>query len=182
MRPALTLTIIVLALAPMVSFAGENAGPPKEVSDVLAFYAGDWTVEGTVGDTPYKGKASFRIPAGKHCIIGTVSVRLEGKPMDFSLVSGWDSSTGWLTEQGSGADGTVYRLPWRKVSPNVDEGELLGTLNGMKVTEKDRLERKGKDEFSVVCTERTEGEKKLPNMTFEYHRVIKEKAKKETKK
>jgi hypothetical protein len=58
------------------------------------------------------------MPAGKHCIIGTVSFRAEGSPMHFSLVSGWDSSTGRATEQGSGVDGGVYRLPWRKVSPN----------------------------------------------------------------
>ena len=102
--------------------------------------------------------------------------------MHFSLVSGWDSSTGWATEQGSGVDGGVYRLPWRKVSPNVDEGELTGTVNGVKITEKDRLERKGKDEFVVVCTERKEGEESLPDQTFIYHRIVREKGAKKADK
>ena len=129
-------------------------------------------------DTEYQGRASFRMPPGKHCIMGTVSMRCETDSVTFSLVSAWDSSTGWFTEQGAGADGTIYRLPWKKVSPTLEEGELIGTFNGMPVTEKDRLERKGKDDFVVVCTERTEGDKKLPDMTLTYHRMPKEAAKK----
>lgn len=177
-----TVIGLVLVFVSSVTFAAENAKVPKELTRLMADYAGNWSITGTVGDKPFTGKASMRIAAGRHCITGTVSLVIDEKPVTFSVVSGWDSSTGWITEQGLVSDGTVYRLPWRSVSPNVDEGELVGTLRGMKVTEKDRLERKGKDDFVVVCTERMEGDEKLPDMTFIYHRVAGEKGKSRDKK
>lgn len=143
----------------------------------MQFYVGEWTVEGTMGDTPLKGRASFRMPAGNYCILGTVTTRAGKEPYSFSLVSGWDSSTKWSTEQGIGHDGSLYRLEWRKVSATVDAGQLVGTVNGKKCSERDRLERKGDAEFVVVMTERMEGEKKLPDVTLVYHRVPKEKGK-----
>ena len=155
---------------------------PDDLAKVMSYYVGSWSVEGTMGDTPFKGRAYFRMPVGNHCTMGTVSFRAEKELISFSLVSGWDSSTGWVTEQGSGSDGTVYTLQWRKVSETVDEGEVVGTLNGKKVTEKNRLERKGKDDYVVVCTERTEGDKSMPDITFKFHRRPKEKSKQKAKK
>lgn len=182
MRRFVALTALLVVLASGVSFAGEKAKPPKEYVELLQFYVGEWSVEGTVGETPLKGRASFRMPAGNFCILGTVSARVGKEPLIFSLVSGWDSSTGWGTEQGVGNDGGVYRLEWRKVSATVDEGELVGTVDGKKVTEKDRLERKGDDEFVVVCTERKEGDKSLPDMTLRFHKRAREKGKRKAAK
>jgi hypothetical protein len=73
-------------------------------------------------------------------------------------------------------------MKWRKVSLTEDAGELVGTFNGKKVTEKDKLVRKGDDDFVVICTDRTEGDKRLPDMTFLYKRLPREKAKRKAEK
>lgn len=177
MRRYVALTTLVVVLASGVSFAGEKAKVPKEIVELLKYYVGNWTVEGTEGDKPLKGKGTFRLSPGEHCTLGTVSIRVGKEPMLFSLVTGWDSSTGWLTEQGSGHDGTVYRLVWRKVSATEDDGVLTGSVNGKECMEKNHLERKGEDEFAVVCTDRKVGKESLPDLTLVYHRVVKEKRK-----
>jgi hypothetical protein len=164
-----------------MSLAGEKAQVPKEIADLLRSYAGNWSVEGGEGETPLKGTASFRMPPGNHCIVGTVSARIGEEPFIFSLVTGWDSSTGWCTEVGVGSDGSVYRLEWRNVSPALDEGKTVGTFGGKQFTEKARLERKSRDHLVATITDRMMGDKKLPDMTLIYRRVAKEKGKSEAK-
>jgi hypothetical protein len=176
MNRLLIATFACFACALAVSCSGAEPEVPVEVSKLLAYYTGDWSVEVTVGDAKYKGNASFRMPDSKHCTIGTVSVRSKQDSLAFSLVTGWDSSTGWLTEQGSATDGTVYKLTWKNVSPNVDEGELVGTCRGVEVTERNRIERKSDDEMIVTCTERKDGDKSLPDMTLVYQRRTKKAA------
>ena len=138
---------------------------------MLEYYVGHWAITGSLGDVALKDRASFRMPAGKHCIIGTVNCRGKDGPVIFSLVSGWDSTTGWYTEQGLGADGGVYSVIWHKISETADTGEQTEMFEGKKVTSKVRLERKGKDEFAVACTERTAGDEKLPDLRLSYKRV-----------
>ena len=172
--------VVALAISCTSVRAQESAAKskvPPELTKNLAFYVGNWSVEGKLGDAPMKGKASFRMPAGDHCIVGTVSFEANGEMYHFSLVSGWDSSTGWFTEQGAASDGGLYALRWRKVSPTVEEGDLVGTLDGKPMTEKDRLERKGEDDYMVTCTERKAGDEKLPDQTFVFHRMPREKGK-----
>jgi hypothetical protein len=48
---------------------------------------------------------------------------------------------------------------------------LVGTLDGKKTTEKDRVERKGDNEILVTCTERKLGDEAQPDQTFVYRRV-----------
>ena len=64
--------------------------------------------------------------------MGTVSFRMQGEQQHFSLVSGWDSSTGWATEQGIESTGEIYTVRWAKMSATVDEGESVGTAEGKK--------------------------------------------------
>jgi hypothetical protein len=177
-----SLVAVLVLLCSTKAFAEDEAKIPEDLAKVMKFYVGNWNLEGSDGDKPLKGKASFRMPTGEHCIVGTVSFRVAGEPMQFSLVSGWDSSTGWSTEQGLAADGTVYTLKWHKAAETVDEGELVGTLDGKAVSEKDRLERKGNNMFVVSCTERQIGDKALPDLTFMYHRVTGEGKKAKAKK
>lgn len=178
MRSVLALTVLCVAIAPTLSVAAENTEPPKEVVQVLKFYAGQWSVDGKIGDTRYKGRALLRMPPGNHCIIGTVTMRSREDSFSFSIVTGWDSSTGWVTEQGAGMDGMIYRLPWKRVSPRVYKGNAVGTANGKRYTEQDTIEHKGEDHFVVVCTKRKLGDKELPDVTFKYHRKQAQKSKK----
>lgn len=177
MKPFLVLIAVVVLLSEAVSFAAEKMKVPDEVLKVLTNSVGEWTVEGKEGDAPLKGKASFRMPPGKYCVVGTASIELKGEQFSFNFVSGWDVSTGWITEQGAQSDGSMYSIKWRKVSSTVDEGELIGTLGEKKMTEKDRVERKGANEFVVTCTDRKIGDEKLPDLTLIFHRVVREKAK-----
>ena len=68
-------------------------------------------------------------------------------------------------------------MKWRKVSDTVEEGNLVGTLNGKKMTEKNRVERKNENEFVVSCTERKVGDESLPDLTIVYKRIPRQKAK-----
>jgi hypothetical protein len=181
-RPFVALMVVVVLLGSAVSFAAEKAKVPEEVVKVLTQDVGEWTVEGKEGDAPLKGKAVFRMAPGTYCILGTVSFQVKGEQNSFSLVSGWDSSTGWITEQGVASDGVIYTLKWRKASATVNEGELVGTIDGKKTTEKDRLERKSADEAVVTCTERKIGDESLPDLTLIYHRVPRDRAKGKTDK
>ena len=177
MRRSVALATLVL-LASGVCFAGEKAQAPKELVEQYQFYSGDWTIEGTEGDTPIKGKASMRVPAGmESCLLGTESVRVGNEQTTGSFVTGWDSSTGWDTEQGIGSDGSVYRLKWHNVSATVDEGEMAGTVNGKKTSGKARTERKGENEVVFVMTERKMGDESLPDLRIVYRRVAKERDK-----
>ena len=124
----------------------------------------------------------FRMPPSEHCILGTVSYRSKGEQSTFSLVSGWDSSTGWATEQGVDSSGGTYRLKWRKVSENIEEGELVGTDHGQTVSQKTRLERKGNNTVVVSCTELKTGDEAQPDVTFVYHRVTEESKKRKADK
>ena len=182
MRRAVPLMFTISVLASTITLADEKPAPPNELVKVLEYYVGNWAITGSLGDIALKGKASFRMPAGKHCIIGTVNCRGKDGPFIFSLVSGWDSSTGWYTEQGLGADGGVYSVIWHKVSETVDAGEQTEMFEGKKVASKVKLERKGKDDLVVVCTERTAGDETFPDLKLVYHRVTKEEAKPKAKK
>lgn len=177
MKSITALTFVVLTLTSMASLAEEKVGPPKELVEVLQFYVGDWSVTGSLGEDPLKGKASFRMPAGNHCTIGTVNSRSKDGPIIFSLVCGWDSSTGWYTEQGLAVDGGVYSVFWSRVSDTTDAGKQVETFEGKKVTGELTMERKSEDEFVVTCTERIAGNERLPDLKFVYHRETKEKAK-----
>jgi hypothetical protein len=174
--------MVVLAFTSPLSVAEEKAAPPKELVEVLEFYVGDWSVTGSLGGERLKGKASFRMPAGKHCTLGTVNCRSKDGPIIFSLVSGWDSSTGWYTEQGLAVDGGVYSVFWSRVSDTTDAGKQVETFEGRKVTAVLTMERKSEDEFVVTCAERTAGDEKLPDLKFVYHRETKDKAKPKARK
>jgi hypothetical protein len=174
MRLLVTLTAFVIAFASGVSFAEDEAKIPEDLAKVMKFYVGNWTLEGSVGDAPLKGRAVFRMPPSEHCILGTVSYRCKGERSTFSLVSGWDSSTGWSTEQGVDASGEVYKIKWRKVSDTEEEGELVGSSQGQAVSQKTRLERKGDNVVVVSCTERKTGDEVEPDVTFVYRRVTEE--------
>ena len=56
-----------------------------------------------------------------------------------------------------------------------------GLLVNKKVTEKDRLERKGENEYVVTCTQRKTGEESQPDMILVFHRVLREKKEKSDK-
>ncbi|MEK6249712.1 MAG: hypothetical protein N2C12_16130, partial [Planctomycetales bacterium] len=143
----------------------------------LQFYVGSWSIEGKLGDAPFKGRASFRMPVGNYCTIGTVSYRGENRLESFSWVGGWDSSTGWVTEQGVGSDGGTYTIPWKKASPTVNEGALTGMLDGKKTTATVRVEKTGKDEFRITVTDQTEGDESRPDFSYTARRVVREKKK-----
>lgn len=181
MRSSVALLSAVVLFGSTVSFAEEPPKVPEDVVKTLQYYVGEWSVEATIGDKQLKGKANFRTPRGKHCIVGSVSLGPKDEPFDFSLVSGWDLSTGWLTEQGLGVDGGTYTLKWRKASETVDEGELVGTLGDKKATETDRLERKSDNEYVVTCTQRKTGDKSQPDMKLIFHRVLRDKKEKSDK-
>jgi hypothetical protein len=114
------------------------------------------------------------MPVGNYCHIGTVSYRVEKQLESFSLVCGWDSSTGWQTELGIGSDGGTYTIPWKKASPTVYEGELTGMLDGKKTTAKVRVEKTGKDEFRIAVTDQTEGDESRPDFIYTARRVVRE--------
>ena len=113
-------------------------------------------------------------------MIGAVSFKENGEEEHINFVSGWDSSTGWYTEQGLASDGTQYSIKWKRVSPTVDEGKQVGLCFGKPMPETDRIERKGNDEFVVTGIERKKGEAKLPDATFVFHRVARDKTKRGT--
>jgi hypothetical protein len=182
MSRSVALATLVLVFASVMSLSAEETGPPKEVVEIIKFYDGNWSVEGNEGDKPLRGKASFRVPAGSHCLIGTVNARVGKEPLIFSLVTAWDSTTGWYTEQGAGHDGTIYGIKWHKAAATVDEGRLTGTVDGKKYTENVRLERKGKDGLVIVCTERVVGDERLPDLRLVYQRIVKEKRRPKPKK
>lgn len=182
MRRYVALTAVLILFAWRATFAGEEPQVPKELIEQYQFYPGEWSIEGSEGDTAIKGKASIRIPAAmKHCLIGTESVRVGDKQATCCFVTGWDSSTGWDTEQGVGSDGSVYRLKWRRVSATVDEGQFVGTVNGKQVTGKARAERKGENEIVFVMTERKLGDESLPDMRIVYRRITKDTSKTKAK-
>ena len=177
-----SLVAVVVLVCSTTAFAEDEAKIPEDLAKVLKFYVGNWTLEGNVGDAPLKGRAVFRMPPSEHCILATVSYRCKGERSTFSLVSGWDSSTGWATEQGVDASGEVYTLKWRKVSETIEEGELVATSHGQAVSQKTRLERKGDNTVVVSCTERKTGGEAQPDVTFVYHRVTEENRKPKTNK
>lgn len=181
MKSLVALLSVVVLLGSTVSFAEEPPKVPEDVVKTLRYYVGEWNVEATIGDKQLKGKANFRMPRGKHCIVGSVSFGPDDELIAFSLVSGWDISTGWTTEQGSGNDGSIYTLKWRKASETVDEGELVGTLGDKKMIETDRLERKGENEYVVTCTQRKTGDESQPDMILIFHRVLRDKKEKSNK-
>ena len=172
-RIVIALAVVAVLLSAGLSYGGEKqAGVPKEVTEDLQFYVGFWSIEGKLGNAPFKGRAFFRMPAGDYCIIGTVSYRVEKRRESFSLVSGWDSSTGWQTEQGLSNDGGTYKVHWKKVSPTASEGKATGMLEGKKTTAKVRIEKKGKDRFVITVTKGTKGDESLPDFTYTAQRVI----------
>lgn len=171
MKRCITTIYLFLFIAATTVASAQEQEVPKDITKNLRYYTGSWTVTGTLGNDPLKGKAQFRMPAGKHCIIGTVSFEAAGKMSHLSLVSGWDAATGWTTEMGAGSDGSIYTLKWRKVSDTVEEGKLTGTLGDKVMTEKDKIEIKSKDEFVVTCTERKIGDEAAPDLTLIYKRV-----------
>lgn len=175
MKASVLLMIVVVLSVSTVSFASEQPKVPEDVAKSLKFYVGEWTVEGKEGDSPVTGKAVFRMPPGNHCTMGTVSLEIKGEPIHFSLVTGWDVSTGWVTEQGAVSDGAMYAIKWRRVSETVDEGELVGAANGKPSSEKDRGEKKDENTYVVTCTDRKMGDESLPDQTFIFKRVVREK-------
>jgi hypothetical protein len=96
MRLAIAFIVAFTVLSNSVRAQDSAAKPkmPPELAKVMASYVGDWSVEGKLGDAAIKGKASFHMPPGEHCIVGTVSFEVNGELTHFSVVSGWDSSTG----------------------------------------------------------------------------------------
>lgn len=168
---------IVTGLAVLLStglcYGGEDAKVPMEVLEDMQFYVGNWSIEGTVGDAPFKGRASFRMPRGNYCTIGTMSYRVEKRRQSLSLVCGWDSSTGEQTELGIGNDGETYKILWKTVSPTVAEGKVTGTLEGKKTASKARVEKTGKDTFVFAGTNGTKGDEKVPDFRYTARRVTK---------
>jgi hypothetical protein len=182
MKRLIASVMVICALFSVTSRVQGDQQIPEELAKLLNYYVGQWTVSGKLGDTPIIGKASFRMPPGGHCLLGTVSFEANGETTHFSLVTAWDSSTDWVTEQGAGSDGSIYQLKWRKVSETVQEGDLVGTLQGKRASEKNWLERKGDNECVVVCTERMAGDERLPDLTLEYTRVPRERGKRKATK
>ncbi len=179
----LTTSILTLVLLANLAYAQEAAKSdaaksqqvPPDLDKIMAYYVGNWTVNATAGEAVLTGRARFQMPRGSHSILGTLMMEGDGQEMQLSLVAGWDSSTGWVTEQGVGTDGSVYQLPWKKVSEDAQEGDLTGTVNGQKMSEKLRLERKARGEYVVVITDRKVGDESLPNLTIVFQRAAREK-------
>ena len=105
MRFLVALVGVFVVLASTICFAADKPQVPPELAKVMEYYVGTWSVSGALGDAPIKGRAAFRMPAGKHCFVGTVSYRTKQERMQFSLVAGWDSSTGWYTDSSSAWQG-----------------------------------------------------------------------------
>ncbi len=168
----LIIALLVCTLGGRFVFAQEEAPKepagkmtrPTEITSFMNLLIGNWSVEGTIGDTAVKGRSRMELSPDGHCLLGTVSIDVSGELFHVNMVSGWDSSTGWLTEQGIGSDGMVYTLPWQKVSETVSEGSMEGTVDGTKVTAKNRIEKKPSGEVVFTSTQRTAGSEAQPDL------------------
>lgn len=171
---------LFLAAASLVNAQPQTDMPP-EVRKEVNYYVGNWTVEGTADGSAIRGKLSSKLSRGKHCILGDWSAKVGETPVHFALVSGWDSSTGWLTEQGIDSTGEVYTIRYRKKSPTVTEGEYTGTLAGRKLTGKVRIEKQGPTRFTLSVTEAKAGDERRPDWVLRYSKVIKQRKSKPRK-
>lgn len=160
----------------------QQTGVPPEVQKEIEYYVGNWKVEGTADDSAIKGKASYKLSRGKHCILGDWSAMVGETPVNYAFVTGWDSTTEWYTEQGIDSTvGEVYTIRYKRKSPTVTEGEYAGTLAGKVCTAKVRIERQGPDEFTVRVTEGKAGNDRRPDWVLRYSRVTKQRKNKSRK-
>ena len=149
MKLTIALIALVVGCASQVSYGQSQGRAPTEVQQELEYFVGDWVLEGSVEKQPIKGKASFHWGPGKYCLLGSVEFVQGDTPQSFCLVAGWDSSTGWYTEQGVASDGTVYTLRWKRKDANTSEGEETSTLAGKSATAHYVAEKQRPDKFTA---------------------------------
>jgi hypothetical protein len=156
------------ALAAALCAAEQQKIVPKEVQEHLGYFVGTWTIEGKYGPAKVSGEISIRWSREKHVTIGDWSVRAGEERFHVAFVCGWDSSTGALTEQGIGVDGTVYTCRYTIESPNVLKGDGAGSCGGKTITDKVRFEKKGPNQFTWTMTDTKRGDEVLPDWELKY--------------
>jgi hypothetical protein len=145
---------------------------PEEVQKELAYYVGEWTIEGKEGDLLVKGNMTMQWSRGEHAVFGDWKATIGDKPTQYAFVDGWDSTTGWITEQGNLSGGEVGVGHWRKVSETLRKAEFKSMLKGVELREKATLEIQGADTITVTLSERRLGDEALPDSVVTYRRVV----------
>jgi hypothetical protein len=172
------LFIVLLVLGAVVVRAdtptsAQAIGMPPEVRKEIESYVGKWKVAGTADGSRIKGRASYRLSRGEHCVHGDFSAMVGETQVDYAFITGWDSTTEWYTEHGIDSTGEVYTIRYKRKSPKVTEGEYSGTLLRRKTIAKIRIERNGQDEFTVTVTEARAGDYRRPDWVLKYSRIAK---------
>lgn len=162
----------VILLAAGFSAAQEQKSIPQEVQQYLESWVGEWTIEGTWGNTPVQGRSSVRLSRGKNAMISDWSTRIGDQQIHGALVEGWDSSTGWTTEQGAVSDGEIYAVRWSKKGENLWEGQAQGSVAGQKTSSRQYLEKTATG-FVFRITENKRGDEVLPNWEVKFTRATK---------
>ena len=163
---------IVLLTAALCA-AEEQKSIPKEVQEELGYYVGNWTIEGKNGSETAKGKITMTWSAEKHAIFGDCSISAGKERFHSVFASGWDSTTGGITEQGLSADGEVYTIRYKLKTPDVLIGEATGSVAGKATQGKVRVEKKGPNQYVWSLTGNKRGDEALPDSELTFTRVSK---------
>jgi hypothetical protein len=152
------LSVLTIMLVIGMSYAQENDQPviPEKVMKLLEKYAGVWTVEGTMGDQPFKGRAVVRWAPGKHCLIWSETRKVGGKPHAFTALHCWDSvSEDGVISYVAYSFGATDIIRWKVESDTVRTAQVTGVMTGAKSTGKMRIEEKSPRQFTLAYTDRT---------------------------
>jgi hypothetical protein len=155
---AIILPVLAVMLAMGVSYAEENDQPviPEKVMKLLEKYAGVWTVEGTMGDLPFKGRAVVRWAPGKHCLIWSETRKIGDRPVALTALHCWDSvSEDGIVSYVAYSFGATDIIRWKVESDTVRTAQVTGVMAGAKSTGKIRIEEKSPRQFTLAYTDRT---------------------------
>jgi hypothetical protein len=160
MRSVVTpLVAFVVAATLVPAYGQEQTEVPGDILAELDYFVGTWQIEGRIGEKQLKGTWSTRWARGKHCLIQQSSETVEGeaKPAMSTGVCGWDPAKKRITHHVFWSDNTCYTLRYMVKSPTEWEGEVTGVGGGVEFTAKNKLVKKGPDEF-VYESRNSDGE------------------------
>ena len=155
---AIFLPVLIVMLAIGVSYAQKNDQPviPEKVMKLLEKYAGVWTVEGTVGDQTFKGRAVVRWAPGNHCLIWNETRKIGDRPVTITGLHCWDSvSEDGIISYLAYSFGATDIIRWKVESDTVRTGQVTGVMAGAKSTGKLRIDEKSPRLFTMAYTDRT---------------------------
>ncbi|MHB8897517.1 MAG: hypothetical protein ACYC6Y_02080 [Thermoguttaceae bacterium] len=122
------LAATILFFLAASALAAEKPALPAAYLQEQSPFAGRWRGTGTSGDDQVTTEFNARWVPGKHCLILHGTTR-KGKqpPVQWSILSGCDASTGEMIDCCFGTDGFSSVTRWKSVT----ESEQTGTETGL---------------------------------------------------